>query len=188
MKTFKIEIGNEVHEILAQEDGGKWWVAAKPLCEILGIAWQRQHAKITTSERIRYHHMVTPSVGGDQEMLCIELEHVAAWLFGINPNKVKEEIRQQLILFQDKLQLVLYTAVFGNPATAALQKEVVELRKIVGTLSDTVMTQHSTIQILTDQVQTLERNSGIFGRFVKNEAKNAGSRLAHQRWAKKGLN
>ena len=52
--------------------------------------------------------------GKDREMLCIPIKKVAAWLFTINPNKVKEAYKAAVIAFQDELQHVLYSYVKGD--------------------------------------------------------------------------
>jgi len=140
MKTFKIMIGNQEHEIQAQEDKeGKWWVAVKPLCEVLGMAFIPQYRKITNNQYIRYNHMVTPSEGGAQETLCVEIDQVARWLLGVNPNRVKPEIKQQLLLFQDKLQNVLYEVVFGSFAGAEMSKKLAEFQQTIINLSNAML-------------------------------------------------
>ena len=58
--------------------------------------------------------MATPSAGGIQNTLCIPIKKVAAWLFTINPNKVKEAYKAAVIAFQDELQHVLYSYVKGD--------------------------------------------------------------------------
>lgn len=130
--------------------------------------------------------------GKSRQMLCISIDQVARWLLGINPNKVKPEIKEQLVLFQDKLQNVLYEVVFGKYASADLSNQICELKRLLLEMQRTqdrlvakVFEQDTVIQKQNQTIERLERNSGVFGRFVKSEAKTSASRLAHQRWAKK---
>ena len=141
MKTFKIEIGNQVHEIQAQVDNeGKCWVAVKPLCEMLGMDFATQLRKIEANEYINYSHMTTLASDNKQrEMLCINIDQVARWLLGVNPNRVKPEIKQQLLLFQDKLQNVLYEVVFGSFAGAEMSKKLAEFQQTIINLSNAML-------------------------------------------------
>lgn len=84
------------------------FVAVRPICERLGLAWQAQHAKLTTnSVRWGVTIIVTPSAGGAQEMTCIPLFKIFGWLTTISPSKVAPEVRDVLIAYQNKCDAVL---------------------------------------------------------------------------------
>jgi len=95
--------------ITAKADNGEIYVAIKPISEELGIEWSRQFQKLKKDER--YGHMYIPlklSEGGLHDMLCIPHKKVLTWLFSINPNKIKPELRSKLIAFQDETEWAIY--------------------------------------------------------------------------------
>ena len=79
-------------------------VAMKPICENIGINWDAQ------KKRINRHHilsrgkvmMTSPSKGGLQEMIMLPLKMLNGWLFGIDVNRVKPEIKEKLIQYQEE--------------------------------------------------------------------------------------
>jgi P22_AR N-terminal domain len=102
-------------EIEAIERDGELWVAIPKLCQNLGIDISTQREKIF-SEPTRFGGRVIPcpSPGGLQETLCIPVERVAAWLFSINANRVREDLRPKLILYQNECADVLHTYWSGH--------------------------------------------------------------------------
>ena len=134
MKSLKLKIENYEFEVPVFEQDGKHWFALNPLCDIIGVDRGTQTRKVLSSELIRVCHMTLPSAGGAQSMLCVEIDSIGEWIFGINPNKVKPEIRERMYLFRKKLQAVLYAAVTGHSdinQVASLVEEVRQLRQIV---------------------------------------------------------
>lgn len=95
--------------ILAHRDDEPY-VAIKPICERLGLAWQPQHRKLKEAENDwNHHHMVT--VAGDEkerEMLCLHLVDLPLWLASISPAKVKPELRAALVTWRRECALVLF--------------------------------------------------------------------------------
>jgi hypothetical protein len=53
---------------------------------------------------------ITNTPGGRQEMACLPLDYLNGWLFGINASRVKEEIRDKLIRYQEECYRVLAEA------------------------------------------------------------------------------
>lgn len=88
---------------------GVAYVAMKPIVDNLGMSWTSQHRKLVNSgEKYGYAHMSIPSKGGIQEMLCLPLKKLNGWLFSINPEKVRADIRDKLIQYQEECFSVLY--------------------------------------------------------------------------------
>ncbi|RSB29915.1 phage antirepressor N-terminal domain-containing protein [Enterobacter cloacae] len=87
---------------------GEPYVPMKPIVEGMGLAWQTQHRKLSERFKKGITEMVIPSVGGAQSMICLALRKLAAWLNTISPNKVKPEIRDRVIQYQEECDDVLY--------------------------------------------------------------------------------
>lgn len=84
------------------------YVAMKPIFAAIGVAENRQRQKIVDEQR--WEHMLLPlqTSGGVQEMLCIPLKKLNGWLFSINPAKVREDLRERVIQYQDECFEVLH--------------------------------------------------------------------------------
>lgn len=101
-------------------------VAVKPVCEILGVAYPPQFTKL--KEHPIFGSTITLSVtvgsdGKEREMACIPLQFFPGWLFSINPDNVKEEVRDRLIEYQLKCNKILFDFFFSR-ADFAQKKEV----------------------------------------------------------------
>ena len=53
--------------------------------------------------------------GGKRDMLCLPLEFLNGWLFGVSASRVNFEIREQLIRYQKECYRVLSTAFVNSP-------------------------------------------------------------------------
>jgi hypothetical protein len=93
-------------ELIAVRDAdGTVWVPIRPLCEALGVSRRGQMERIERdpilSEAAGGRRVTRPpEQGGPQDMACLPLKYVRAWLFGINANRVKPEIRDKLLAYQ----------------------------------------------------------------------------------------
>jgi len=79
------------------------FVPVRPICDYLGIDWSAQYRRINRDpvlpEVITPCVVVTATQGQpDQrrEMQCLPLDYLNGWIFGVNANRVKEEIRDSL--------------------------------------------------------------------------------------------
>lgn len=95
--------------IITAMAAGVAYVAMKPIVENLGMSWSTQTRKLLSqNDKYGYAHMNIPSKGGIQQMLCIPLRKLNGWLFSINPAKVRADIRDKLIAYQEECFTVLH--------------------------------------------------------------------------------
>ena len=87
---------------------GQPYVPMKPVVEGMGLTWQSQFEKLKQRFSKGITEIVIPSNGGEQSMLCLALRKLAGWLHTISPNKVKPEIRDKVIRYQEECDDVLY--------------------------------------------------------------------------------
>lgn len=77
-------------------------VAMKPICNAIGLDWHGQR------QRIKRHPVLSggaviitsPSKSGLQKFLTLPLNKLNGWLFGIDTNRTKPEIREKLVEYQ----------------------------------------------------------------------------------------
>ena len=98
---------------------GVVYVPIRPLCDYLGVDWssqlQRINRDVVLAEVVQGVVVITtPSEGGrgggPQDMMCLPLDYLNGWLFGINANRVKPEVREQVIRYQKECYRILADA------------------------------------------------------------------------------
>jgi hypothetical protein len=99
-----------------QDDGV--FVALKPIVSAMGINWSGQEQRVkrdpVLSEGICVMHMPS-GLGGAQTTLCIKIEMLNGWLFGIDSSRIKDETaRQRVVLYQRECYDVLYAHFSGK--------------------------------------------------------------------------
>jgi len=97
-------------QILTAMAAGVAYVAMKPIVENLGLDWPSQHRKLMNSNG-KFNHCHMTMVALDKKLrdvLCIPLKKLNGWLFSINPEKVRADIRDKLIQYQEECFTVLH--------------------------------------------------------------------------------
>ena len=109
MTTHIVAVPFHSDVLTAIETNNIVYIAMRPIVENLGLSWASQTVKLRKSqEKFGCFDIETPSNGGVQLMLCIPLRKLNGWLFSINPNKVREDIRPRLIAYQEECFQVLH--------------------------------------------------------------------------------
>lgn len=110
---------DEITALLVEVEGRQEvYVSLRQLCELLGVTYQGQIRRINDdpvlSRQVKgVSVMFTPSGsrgGGVQTTNCLSVDYLNGWLFGINANRVKKEVRERLIIYQENCYKVLAEA------------------------------------------------------------------------------
>ncbi|EMD3601465.1 hypothetical protein VQZ06_002774, partial [Salmonella enterica] len=100
----------------------------KPIVKGMGLDWKSQRTKIKQRFAKGGVEITIPTDGGPQRMLCLPLRKLAGWLTTISPNKVKPEIRDKVIRYQEECDDVLYDywtkGVVVNPRKTSVMEEL----------------------------------------------------------------
>lgn len=108
MQTLTAEfLGKEVTLV---DNNGVAYVAMREIVEGIGLEWSRQHKKLVNqSQKFNCVHMTTVAKDGkNREMLCIPIKKLNGWLFGLNPNKVRADLKERLENYQEECFLALW--------------------------------------------------------------------------------
>ena len=102
MQTGIIQFhGNELLSV--REPNGKIYIAMKPIVEGMGLEWSRQSKKIKEDGRFNCVHKYMVGIDGkNREMLSMEFGSLPAFLYSINPNKVREDLKEKILAFQQE--------------------------------------------------------------------------------------
>ena len=103
------------------EQNGTHYTAMKPICENIGLCWDGQRQRIQRDEVLSEGAVIitVPSNGGDQQMICLPIEYINGWLFGIDIKRCKPEIRETLIMYKKECYQALYNY-WNKPQQLAL--------------------------------------------------------------------
>ncbi|MCV2997101.1 phage antirepressor N-terminal domain-containing protein [Escherichia coli] len=97
-------------ELYVVNHNGEPYTPMKPIVEGMGMDWASQFTKM--KQRFKTCIVkITMQLPGDEqrrEIICLPLRKLAGWLQTINPNKVKPEIRDKVIRYQEECDDVLY--------------------------------------------------------------------------------
>nr|DAX66259.1 MAG TPA: hypothetical protein [Caudoviricetes sp.] len=112
--------GNPVPTIL---HNGKPHVGMKALCEQMGLQWESQYNRIKRDENLNstiFMMNMVATDGKSREMVCLPLDMINGWLFGIDASRVKEDIRARVLAYQRECYVVLYNYWHGKGSYGTL--------------------------------------------------------------------
>ncbi|EEV5947769.1 phage antirepressor Ant [Escherichia coli] len=97
-------------ELYVVNHNGEPYPPMKPIVEGMGMTWQSQHRKLMERFKTCIIEMMIQLPGDTQRRLviCLALRKLAGWLQTISPNKVRPEIRDKVIQYQEECDDVLY--------------------------------------------------------------------------------
>ena len=116
ISTQTISFNNQ--SLITVEQNGNHYVAMKPICENIGLTWEPQVLRIKRDEVLSQGMivMIIPTNGGNQNMICLPIEYLNGWLFGIDINRCNPEIRDTLIKYKKECYQALHDYWFNGKA------------------------------------------------------------------------
>lgn len=121
--------GDELLAVLVETEGGRVvYVPVRPLCEAIGVSWPAQFRRINRDPVLSEAAMsvavtatqLDPQPGRreTQDMLALPADFLNGWLFGINADRVRPELRERVLRYQRECFAVLARA-FAPPVAGA---------------------------------------------------------------------
>ncbi len=95
-------------ELYLVEHEGQPYTPMKPIVEGMGLDWKSQFVKLKQRFAQGMVEITIPTKGGLQTMLCLLLRKLPAWLYSIQSGKVKPELRDTVIMYQNECDDVLW--------------------------------------------------------------------------------
>lgn len=117
ISTQTISFNNQ--SLITIEQNGSHYVAMKPICENIGLSWEPQLLRIKRDNVLSSTMIVMIIVAEDgkkREMICLPIEYLNGWLFGIDINRCKPEIRDTLIKYKKECYQALHDYWFNGKA------------------------------------------------------------------------
>jgi hypothetical protein len=122
---------DEITAVLVEEETSgrrEVYVPLRHLCNLIGVSYQGQAQRIRrdpvlSAKLAGVNVTFTPDPerggGGTQTVNCLPLPYLNGWMFGINANRVKPEIKDKLIRYQEDCYQVLADAFLGPYRTTS---------------------------------------------------------------------
>ena len=117
ISTQTISFNNQ--SLITVEQNGNHYVAMKPICENIGIQWESQYNRIRRDDVLNSVIFIMNMTGSDSknyQMICLPIEYLNGWLFGIDINRCKPEIRDTLIKYKKECYQALHDYWFNGKA------------------------------------------------------------------------
>lgn len=117
ISTQTISFNNQ--SLITIEQNGSHYVAMKPICENIGLSWEPQLLRIKRDNVLSSTMIVMIIVAEDgkkREMICLPIEYLNGWLFGIDINRCNPEIRDTLIKYKKECYQALHDYWFNGKA------------------------------------------------------------------------
>jgi len=99
------------------------YVPVRAICDYLGVDWSAQRRRINRdavlSQVVEFVAVTATKSRGNPNKLALPIEYLNGWLFGINANRVRDEIREKLIRYQKECYRTLWNA-FRSDVLGAL--------------------------------------------------------------------
>lgn len=99
-------------------EGDKFYVVLRPISDAFGLNWSAQTRRLKRDDVLSSTVAIMATVGADgkeREMVCIELDYLNGWLFGISANAVKPHLRDKLIEYKKECYAVLAEHFHAKP-------------------------------------------------------------------------
>jgi P22_AR N-terminal domain/ORF6C domain len=151
--------GDVLLVVLVEINGNRQAVVPlRQFCDYLGVDWSGQRQRLLRDEELAGEVMtvaITPTQTHkrgyySRPVLCLSLDLLPGWLFGVTPSRVKPEYRERVRLYRKKCYQVLWKAF--------LQGELfpVEEPTMVEASASTITGSHDLRVIaLSEQIETL---------------------------------
>lgn len=157
-------------ELIVVSLEGRPYIPIAPLCDFLGVSWSGQ------SDRIRRDAVLSEaavslrvtrkeSKRGGREMLCLPLDYLNGWLFGISAGRVKEELRERLIRYQKDCYRVLAQA-FQGPAVSPSGSlaHIRDMALAIANMAEQQMLLESRVTVTEQRIDRAAQVVGDMGR------------------------
>ncbi len=102
---------------VAQAEDGTLYVALRPITDFLGLAFSPQRRRVLRDDVLaerRRSVLMTAADGRQREQLCLPLDLLPGWLFGVSPGQARPEISDKLKRYRADCFRVLWQAFAGE--------------------------------------------------------------------------
>jgi hypothetical protein len=115
-QTYLVPFHNR--QIVTFNEGNKYFIALKTICENIGLQWAAQFNRLKRDEKFKSVISIMDTTGADKKkykMVCLPLEVLPGWLYTIETSRIRNrEARRLLRIYQQEATKVLYEHFFNR--------------------------------------------------------------------------
>ncbi len=147
---INLEFGGALLPV-AKNEAGQDVVPLKPICEVIGLDWATQHRKMQVSylaKRLGTCIGLMPYAGQEREMVCIRLDRVSAFLYTVNPDRVRGNGNEAAADFLERKHaewddlIHQYEAQNGQLIQRATSAKIISIRTFLAVSREIRMTEN----------------------------------------------
>lgn len=135
--------------LITIEQDGIHYTAIKPIAENIGLDWRSQRQRVLRDDVLSSTVVMITTVaedGRNREMMCLPIEFLNGWLFGVDAKRVKPEIKAPLIQYKMQCYKVLHD--YWHTGSAIHPSANEELPSSVKDRNGLIKTVHMTMKRL----------------------------------------
>jgi len=182
-KLVALTPGGDDDVLAARTETSEIYLPVRPICLALGVSWTSQYRKIKADdillESVRTLRLQTR--GGPQNLVCMDVEAIPLWLAGIEPTRVRADLRDKLRAYKRWVRTVVYeafareigvvplarTAVAPAPTPASVSLEHIEQMALaIAQLAreQRAFEQHIDTRLVSLHTEIIEQREEVMGR------------------------
>ncbi len=145
------------------------FVPVRPLCDYLGVDWSAQFRRLSRDavlSEVQATVAITATDGRIREQVCLPLDYLNGWLFGVSAERVKPEIRERLVRYQKECYRVLARAFVKEPTASDVSPTtatLLQVREMGRAIMQMAEEQIEFERRLTTTESRLERAAQVYG-------------------------
>lgn len=153
------------------------YVPIRPICDALGLNWsgQRQRAQRDPVLAEALTECVIHTVQGDRAMLCLPLDLLPGWLFGIAGARVKPELQDKILRYRRECFRVLWNAFKQDilpapappPADLAPVEQALALAEAVANLARQQLGYEGRLDQISGQLGTVADRQQVMADYLR---------------------
>jgi len=152
LELSTVDFKNQILEVIEDSQS----IVIKDICKNIGLSdFKAQIIRIKKDPTYQSKLIKVQTAGGMQEVFTIPLTKLNGWLFSINPNKVKSEVKDRLIEYKNECFDVLYNH-FNK--TKAIKDDI---NNRVELLENIVVNIANSLRDISIAVQDIAKNTSL---------------------------
>lgn len=114
------------HPLYTFEQNGQVYVLMRPITDALGLAWHGQYErimrdKVLSDVRVTRTTEYASADGKKYEMLCLPIDFMNGWLFGVSESRIRPELLDSFIQYKRECYRVLFEHWHGKQTMPMIQ-------------------------------------------------------------------
>lgn len=160
--------------LVAQGEGEQLYVPLRALSDNLGLKFSAQLARVRRDQVLDAKAILVETHSADgrvRPQICLPLEIVPGWLFGVDTGRVKAELRERLNLYRAECFTVLWNAFKDDVMPASSPTSL--------TPAEQILQQTEAMYKLALQQVELERQYKVMADYMRGHVQRTNDRLAN---------